>query len=61
MAFNTIKINGKEIELQELSKNVPPFGTQEYLFFNKKNVTSIHWQVLDEFMFPLDEKMKTVN
>ncbi|MBJ2110385.1 MULTISPECIES: molecular chaperone [Proteus] len=61
LAFNTIKINGKEIELQELSKNVPPFGTQEYLFFNKKNVTSIHWQVLDEFMFPLDEKMKTVN
>ncbi|HEJ9414876.1 TPA: molecular chaperone [Proteus mirabilis] len=56
LAFNTIKVNGKEIELQELSKNVPPFGTQEYTLKNIDTVTYIQWQVLDELMFPLDER-----
>lgn len=57
LAFNTIKINGKEIDLQELSKNVPPLGTQEYVFSGER-VNKISWQILDEYLFPLDEKTK---
>lgn len=57
LAFNSIKVNEKEIELQELSKNVPPFGTQEY-FFSGEHVNKISWQILDEYLFPLDEKTK---
>lgn len=60
LAFNTIKVNEIEIDPQELSKNVPPFGTQTYSIVNKNKITSIHWQVLDEFMFPLDERTAVI-
>lgn len=55
LALNSIKVNGKEIDPQQLSKNVPPFGKQTYIFSGEK-VKDIRWQVLDEYLFPLDEK-----
>lgn len=60
LSFNTIKVNSKEIELQELSKIVPPFGTKKYILNKIEKITSIHWQVLDELMFPLEERTMSI-
>lgn len=59
LSFDNIKIDGKDIDMQELSKNVPPFSEQVYAI-QTSNVKEVSWQIFDEFLFPLEVRTQDI-
>lgn len=60
LSFDNLKLDGKDIEVQELSKNVPPFGEQVYAI-PITNAKKVSWQLFDEYLFPLEMKTQEIN
>lgn len=61
LTFNSLKINGSEVDYQELYKSITPLGIQEYVIPIDGKVEKINWQILDEYLFPLDEETEIIN